>query len=452
MPTAREHQHTELKEVWRDEYLKWISGFANAQGGVLEIGRNDAGKVVGLADAGKLLVDLPNKIRDVLGILVEINLRSEAGKDYVQIVVPPYPYPVSYKGEYHVRSGSTKQELKGAALDRFLLGKQGRRWDGVPVPGVSVADLSAAALQDFRQSAGRSERLSQELLREDDTHLIDKLHLTEGTSLKRAAVLLFHSDPERWFTGAYLKIGRFQSDSELRYQDEVHGNLFAQVDRTMDLLLTKYLEARIGYAGVRRTETFPVPEEALREALLNAIAHKDYASGVPIQISVYADRIVFWNNGPLQDGWTAATLQAKHASRPPNPDIANAFFRAGMIESWGLGIEKMRQACLSRGLPAPALREEAQGLWVEFAFPALGKTPGETRVKTSGKVSGKTSGKTSGKIVAHLARQPAATIPELAALLGITQRSVERNLRKLQLDGAIKRIGAAKGGHWEVLR
>ena len=439
-----EHQHTEWKEIWRDECLKSISGFANAQGGVLEIGRNNARRVVGVADARKLLVDLPNKVRDVLGILVEVNLRSEAGKSYVQIVVPPYPYPVSYKGEYHVRSGSTKQELKGAALDRFLLGRQGRRWDGVTIPGVSMADLSASALQEFRRSAGRSERLSEELLREDGPHLVDKLHLTEGGSLKRAAVLLFHADPERYFTGAYLKIGRFQSDGELRYQDEVHGHLFRQVDRAMDLLLTKYLEARIGYEGVQRIETYPVPEEALREALLNAIAHKDYASGVPIQISVYADRIAFWNNGPLQDGWTVATLQTKHASQPHNPDIANAFFRAGMIESWGLGIEKMRQACLSRGLPAPKLREEAQGLWVEFGFPAPGKTPGKT--------PGKAPGKTPDLILAALAESPSLSMPEVAEQIGKSVRAVERAVSGLVKEKRLKRIGPAKGGHWEVMR
>ena len=121
-----ENQHIEWKENWRDEYLKWLCGFANADGGVLVIGRNDQGEVVGLKDARKLLEDIPNKVRDVLGILVDVNLCSEAGKDYLEIRVEPYPSPISYKGEYHYRSGSTKQELKGAALERFLLRKRGR--------------------------------------------------------------------------------------------------------------------------------------------------------------------------------------------------------------------------------------------------------------------------------------------------------------------------------------
>jgi ATP-dependent DNA helicase RecG len=93
----KENQNTEWKESWRDEYLKWICGFANAEGGVLDIGRNDKGVVVGLPDAKKLLEDLPNKIRDVLGIMADVNLREEAGKEYLEIRVEPYPYPVSYR-------------------------------------------------------------------------------------------------------------------------------------------------------------------------------------------------------------------------------------------------------------------------------------------------------------------------------------------------------------------
>jgi ATP-dependent DNA helicase RecG len=127
----KESQSIEYKTSWRDEYLKWLCGYANAEGGTLFIGKDDNGKTVGFADAETLLEEIPNKVRDILGIMAQVNLREEAGKEYLEIVVESYPYPISYKGEYHYRSGSTKQELKGAALDKFLLRKQGRHWDGV---------------------------------------------------------------------------------------------------------------------------------------------------------------------------------------------------------------------------------------------------------------------------------------------------------------------------------
>ena len=114
----KENQQIEWKESWRDEFLRWICGFANAEGGVLHIGRNNQGVVVGVPNAARLLEEIPNKVRDILGIMVEVNLRRAAGKDLIEIRVEPYPSPISYKGEYHYRSGSTKQQLRGAALDK----------------------------------------------------------------------------------------------------------------------------------------------------------------------------------------------------------------------------------------------------------------------------------------------------------------------------------------------
>jgi ATP-dependent DNA helicase RecG len=366
LPAAHESQHVEWKESWRDEYLKWLCGFANAQGGTLTIGKNDQGHVVGIANSQKLLEEIPNKVRDLLGILVDVHSRSEGELAYLEIVVEAYPYPISYKGQYHYRSGSTKQELKGAALDRFLLRKQGKHWDGVPVPGVTVADLSTAAFTTFRKRAARSERVETEALHESDAALLDNLHLVEGAYLKRAALLLFHPTPERFVTGAYLKIGRFATDDELRYQDEVHGPMFDQIEKGLDLLLTKYLTADIRYEGAGRREELPFPKEAIREALLNAVAHKDYSSGSPVQVSVYDDHLLFWNDGQLPDSWTVDNLTHKHPSRPFNPDLANTLFRAGYIEAWGRGTIKMMVECQRQGLLAPRYAFEAGGCTVEF--------------------------------------------------------------------------------------
>jgi len=350
-----ENQLTEWKASWRDEYLKWLCGFANAEGGVLVIGRNDYGVVVGVPDARKLLEDLPNKIRDVLGIMPRVRHATEAGKDLLEIHVDAYPYPVNYKGEYYVRSGSTRQELKGAALDKFLLSKQGRTWDGVPVPNVTVRNLSKDAIEAFRTRARQSQRMSVADLKEAASGLIEKLHLLDGKLLKRAALLAFHPEPEQFVTGACVKIGYFRTNDDLLYHDEVHGDLFTQVSRSMELLLTKYLKAAISYKGIQRLETFPVPEAALREAVLNAIIHKDYATGTPVQISVYADKLMIWNPGQLPPSWTVAKLKQKHASLPFNPVIANVFFRAGEIEAWGRGVERIFAACREARFPKPVI-------------------------------------------------------------------------------------------------
>jgi ATP-dependent DNA helicase RecG len=121
-----ESQKVEYKTIWRDEYLKWICGFANANGGKLFIGINDKGQIVGIPDAKRLMEDIPNKVVQHLGLAIETNLLIEGNKKYIEIVVSPSSLPVSFHGVFHYRSGSTKQELKGTALHNFLLRKMGK--------------------------------------------------------------------------------------------------------------------------------------------------------------------------------------------------------------------------------------------------------------------------------------------------------------------------------------
>lgn len=152
--TMKETPRAEWKESWRDESLKAICGFANAEGGVLVIGRNDKGLAVGVRDARKLLQDIPNKGRGV------------------------------YKGEYYYRSGSTNLPLKWAALDRSLMRKVGRHWDGVPVPHVAIKDLSRAAIGTFRKQARESRRLDAAILRESTPGLLDKVGVIGRSPLR----------------------------------------------------------------------------------------------------------------------------------------------------------------------------------------------------------------------------------------------------------------------------
>ena len=135
--------------------------------------------MTGIDNYEKLLKDIPNKTLDILGIIVDVMLFNEDDKKYIEITVEPYPYPVSYKGQYHYRTGSTKKELKGASLDKFLLKKQGKRWDGVPVPYVGVEDLDSSAIEFFKQKALKKKRIDSDILDEDNKGLIEKLHLFE---------------------------------------------------------------------------------------------------------------------------------------------------------------------------------------------------------------------------------------------------------------------------------
>ena len=247
----------------------------------------------------------------------------------------------------------------------------------------------------------------------------------------------------------------------MRYHDEAQGDLFSQLVRAMDLLLAKYLKAVISYEGIHRVETYPVPEDALREAVLNALIHRNYGVPATIQIRAYADRLHIWNPGELPEDWSVETLLNPHASQPFNPDIANAFFWAGEIESWGRGIQRILDACRREGVPEPHLRVDPGGLWVEFEFsdeylrslePDSGKTTPKTTLKTTPKTTPKTTSKTAQeKILALLRENPRMTRKALAACVGVTLDGIRYHIRKMKKAGLIRRVGSAREGYWEVV-
>ena len=471
-----ETQNVEWKSSWRDEYLAWICGFANAQGGVLEIGRNDRGEVVGVKGVLGLLEDIPSKVRSLLGIVVDVDLKSEDGLEYIRIVVEPHPNPISYRGRFHYRSGSTKQVLEGAALTRLLLEKHGRTWDDVPLPGVALGDLDSRALTEFRRRGVASDRLPQSILQESDALVVDRLQMREGDYLKRAAVLLFHPAPHRLVSEAYVKIGYIRG-TEILFQNIVQGDLFSQIDDAMDLLYSKYTRALISYDGIYRVETVPVPRDAMREAVTNAVMHRDYASPTSTQIRVYDDRISIGNAAQLPPDWTAPSDRAMQ-SRPHNPQVAHTFFRAGMIEAWGRGIPRITELCREAGNPLPTWELQPGGiLRVRFPFSdayqaadSVARTPGTSRKdagssgsfwtppeniqKTSRKhpENTDTSHSLADRIVAFLRENPSASRRELVeGLQDATEGSVKYQMSKLKRLGKLRRIGPDRGGRWMVV-
>lgn len=429
----QESQQVEWKWSWQDEFLKWLCGYANADGGTLYIGVNDDGYVVGVEDSKRMLEGLPNKINDKLGIVASINIHKAYGaenvrygsavpdavsgklinryacglvsmemlessdkiykslaiiekdnriyetedgiREYISIEIVKYPFAVSCDGKYYKRSGSTLQELNGFELQNFLLKRAGKTWDAVPIPEVKVSDLSKEALEAFRVKAVKSNRMTEGEVNVSDELLLRNLKLFDGEYLTRAAMLLFHPTPEQYVTGAYIKIGYFslvgtfgkeaEAIEDLQYQDVVDGPLLLQVDKAIDLIFTKYFKALVDYEGVQRTETNMLTRGIVRELLLNAINHKDYATGVPIQVSVYEDKIVIFNMGSWSKRVpTDERVYEKHESVPNNPKIADVSFRSGDVESWCRGFLKVKAECKMINAPLPVIDAENGGVSV----------------------------------------------------------------------------------------
>lgn len=323
------------------------------------------------------------------------------------------------------------------------------------MPNLNIEDLDNKAFDSFKKRAAKSKRVEDSVLQESNDSLLHHLNLFENGFLKRAALLLFHPIPDKFITGAYVKIGFFSSPSDIVYQDEIHGPLFEQVDKTMDLLLTKYMSAYISYNGIYREENYPYPEIALREALLNAIGHKDYSSGSPIQIKVYKDGLFIWNDGEMPNNWTIETLLITHASKSRNPDISNTFFRAGMVESWGRGISKILDECEKANVPKPTFDLSMGGVDVRFIpkiFESNTSFSTDTPQKTTMKTMVKTMVKTTVKILNLIEINSEVTIPQLAQTLELSKSAVEWQIKKLKSEKKLERIGADKGGYWKIIR
>lgn len=360
-----EGQNIEYKRIWKDEYLQWICGFANAQGGKLYIGIDDDQTIVGLKNVHRLMEDIPNKIVSALGIVCDVNLHEQGDKQYIEIVVTPSNMPIAYKGEYHYRSGATKQQLKGVALQEFILKKMGRSWNDTLIENSSLEMIDRDAIEYFLRQGVKRKRLSPEALSYSTEKVLENLQLiTDDGKLNNAAILLFGKNPQKSFVSSIFRIGRFgKNESDLISQDTIEGNIIQMADRIIDVLKNKYLISPVHYEGMVRVEPLEIPEDALREILYNAICHKDY-SGSHIQMRVFNDRITLWNPGMLPMGLTIEDLLVEHSSQPRNKLLANAFFKAGFIETWGRGINKIKEEFEKVKLDLPIFEEKQGGFMV----------------------------------------------------------------------------------------
>ncbi|MCL4482703.1 MAG: transcriptional regulator, partial [Bacteroidetes bacterium] len=313
-----------------------------------------------VADYKKLMDEIPNKIKNLMGITIEVNLNEEEGKHFIEIVIVPYSVPISLRGRYYYRSGSTKQELTGASLNEFLLKKSGKTWDDVIEPRASFEDINEKTVASFLQASENAGRLPENK-RLSIPELFEKLRLTENGQLKRAAIILFGKEPAKFYPNTFVKIGRFgKDDADIRFQETEEGNLIVLLQSVLTQLNHKFLTRPIEFEGMHRIEKGEYPVPAIREMLLNALVHRNYM-GAPIQIRVYDDKINIWNEGSLPDGLTLEALKRSHSSRPRNPIIADVSFKGGYIDAWGRGTIKILDTCKLADLPEPEMKEQDGG-------------------------------------------------------------------------------------------
>lgn len=219
-------------------------------------------------------------------------------------------------------------------------------------------------------------------------------------------------------------------------------------DRVVESLRSRYLISPIHYEGLQRLEPLEIPESALREAIFNAIIHKNY-KGYAIQLKVYNDRVQLWNYGTLPNGCTTEWLLQKHTSVSRNRNIANVFYLAGFIEAWGRGIERMIADMEAAEMEAPEFVADSLGVTVTFhrkkeIVTMWNGNNGDPKVTEKVTENQQT-------IIQEIQKNAFVTASELSEILGISLRKTKENMRKLREAGLIRRVGPDKGGHWEVI-
>ena len=439
-----EHQNIEYKLKWQDDYLKWVCGFANASGGKLIIGIDDNGVVVGVGNYRDLLEQLPNKFRDILGIYPKITLKEKDGRHFFEIEIDQYSVPISYKGKYYLRSGSTLQELKGVALNDFLFRKVGRTWEAEIVQNTTINDLDIETIKQFKSLAiARLPYISAE---KDNTVLLEKLNLIADGKLNRASILLFGNNITHHFLQAQVKIGLFTSDSEIVSNDRIEGNLFQQVERVMEILQTKYLLNNIYYEGIYRKEKLEIPSDALREAVINAIIHRTYLSNSSIQIKVTRTTLEIMNENSPFNTINIEELKTNHLSNPVNLLLANIFYKAGLIESWGRGTLKIIDECKKEGLKEPEFKLINNYFSVIF-YRKINELSDRSTDEFTDEFTDNMK-----KIIRLIHKNPKITLNKIADEIGMSKRGIIKNTTQLKEKGILERIGTAKGGYWKLIK
>ena len=446
-----ESQNIEYKTIWKDEYLKWICGFANAQGGTIYIGINDSGKVVGIDNAKYLLENLPNKSIQSTGVVPSIELLNADGKEYLAIHVKQSLQPVTCNGKYYIRSGSTLQELGGTALTDFLMRQTNITWDMHIEPNATFDDIDTEAVNYFVNFAIDSKRLDESTKHESVDNILRKLKLVNKQGqLTFAALMLFGKDIENYSLSASFRIGRFgATQADLIFDDNIVCPLIKMPELIMQILRSRYLISPVKYEGMHRVEPLEIPEDALREMICNSIVHKDYR-GTFIQMRVWDDHIDLWNSGAFPPEITSENLMTTHESHPRNELIAKVFYLAGFIENWGRGYEKIKSAFAKENLQVPTFEQVRGGVLATIQRERFANLNNQFVGDNVGDVSVMELTERQRKIVNLIKSNPYISASQMSEMLSVIKRTIERELAVMKKNGIISREGNAKTGRWLI--
>ncbi len=366
-----ESERVEFKKstAQMDRALKAMCSFLNHKGGVVYFGVSDKNELIGQDVSDSTLKTISQKIRQKIKPEVSpgINVLEFGGKKVVEVKVakgtnkPYYLDGIAYK-----RAGSESPVIAPEELEKIILDKKKTYWDSEICEGAKLDDIDDEKVKWFFREARnqRGLRIPENASIRD---ILVRLHLLKDKGLTNAAVLLFGKEPHQFYLQLEVKCMHFHStevEKPFRTYQIYRGNIFRQVDDSLDFVLARIDRPVIPEPGKPTTKRpYEIPVFVIREAIVNAIAHREYSSTMSVQVMVFADRIEIWNPGKLPEQLGLGDLKEVHPSFPHNPLIAEPLYFTKYIEKAGSGTNEIIKRCAVQGLPEPVF-EQKMGCFV----------------------------------------------------------------------------------------
>jgi ATP-dependent DNA helicase RecG len=433
-----EGTRVEFKEEMNDSAYKTLAAFVNTEGGKLFLGISDDKKITGFNCSEPFFRDLTDKIVNKIGIHPRINCVTIDSRKILVIEVKKGDL-VSYRGKYYQRVGSTTRLMQENDLRNFFL--RTTNWDTL-IGDYTLDEIDMATVQRFLVMGRKSGRLRSGDPEDDVQLTLEKLKLMIDGKLTNAAYILFSRNPQKHFTNALVRVGRFKDDITIIGDRFIEGNLFSQVVEAEEAI-KNFINVRYEITGeeLTRKDIWDYPLEAIREILLNAVVHRNYhRHNIQTQIKIYDDHIWFHNAGGLPEGMTMELLRSEHRSVARNPLVSKIFYLSGLIEEYGTGIKRIIDSVKEANLVQPVFKEEMGGFSVY-----LKKT-----VYDENYFHEKGLNKRQVMAMMYVMKKGSIKIEDYSKIaIGVSERTLQRDLNFLVSEKYLKQIGKARETHYE---
>ena len=359
----------DFKESFDKEAIETAAAFSNSKGGTILIGVTDKGIIKGIQIGKETTNDWVNQIAQASNprIIPDLDEVTIDGKKIIAIVIKECPIkPVAVKGKCFRRVNNSNRLMTPQEIAHMHYNSLEMSWDMMPAQDYTLEDIDDSKINDYRNLANKVGRRKIPL-NETSLQILKKLELVKDNKPSWAALLLFGKQPKSYIQQAVIHCGRFKAEIEVIDDDMIEGSLTDQIDQAMDFI-KKNIRLKFVMTGEpRRKSIWDYPLDAIREALINAVCHRDYLVSSTISVRIFDDRLEIWNPGGLFPGVSVEDLYKPHDSHIRNKGIAKVFFDIEFVERWGSGIGKMINLCEGAGVPVPAIKERQQGFHITFS-------------------------------------------------------------------------------------